>query len=60
MKKHAYLIMAHNSIESLKHLLQVIDDERNDIFLHIDKKMQFLNKAEIASWVHHLLPEADA
>ena len=53
MKKHAYLIMAHNSIESLKHLLQVIDDERNDIFLHIDKKMQFLNKAEIASWVHH-------
>lgn len=53
MKKHAYLIMAHNSIESLKHLLQVIDDERNDIFIHIDKKMQFLNKAEIASWVHH-------
>lgn len=53
MKKHAYLIMTHNSIESLKHLLQVIDDERNDIFLHIDKKMQFLNKAEIASWVKH-------
>ena len=52
MKKHAYLIMAHNNIESLKHLLQVIDDERNDIFLHIDKKLQLLDEAEITSWVN--------
>jgi len=38
MKKHAYMIMAHNEFEVLKRLLKCLDDERNDIFLHIDKK----------------------
>lgn len=41
MGKHAYLIMAHNQIEVLKTLLKLIDDVRNDIFLHIDKKARF-------------------
>ncbi len=36
--KHAYLIMAHNQFNILCTLLKSIDDERNDIFLHIDKK----------------------
>lgn len=36
--KHAYLIMAHNQSELLKKLLTVLDNERNDIFLHVDKK----------------------
>ena len=38
MKKHAYLIMAHNNPYILKKLLNLIDDKRNDIYLHIDKK----------------------
>ena len=38
MKKHAYLIMAHTQPELLKKLLTVLDDERNDIYLHIDSK----------------------
>ncbi len=38
MKKHAYLIMAHNDWDLLNNLLKCIADERNDIFLHIDKK----------------------
>lgn len=38
MKKHAYLIMAHNHWKQLKILLYLIDDERNDIYIHIDKK----------------------
>lgn len=38
MKKHAYLIMAHNHFEFLKELLLALDDERNDIYLHVDKK----------------------
>lgn len=38
MKKHAYLIMAHTDIEVYKLLIKLIDDERNDIFVHIDKK----------------------
>lgn len=37
--KHAYLIMAHNQFYVLEVLLKLIDDERNDIFLHIDKKV---------------------
>lgn len=37
--KHAYLIMAHNQFHILEVLLKLIDDERNDIFLHIDKKV---------------------
>ncbi|MGN0490941.1 beta-1,6-N-acetylglucosaminyltransferase [Ruminococcus sp.] len=37
MKKHAYLIMAHNNWGLLKKIIILLDDERNDIFVHIDK-----------------------
>ena len=37
-KKHAYLIIAHNNWKQLSLLLSVLDDERNDIYIHIDKK----------------------
>lgn len=51
MKKHAYLIMAHNDFGSLKHLLAAIDDKRNDIYLHIDAKTWFVDQQEIGTWV---------
>ena len=38
IKKHAYLILAHNEIEIFRTLIRMIDDERNDIYVHIDKK----------------------
>lgn len=38
MKKHAYLIIANKNPEQLKKLLGSLDDERNDIYLLIDKK----------------------
>ena len=38
--KHAYLIMAHNEFELLEKLLILLDDKRNDIYLHIDKKVK--------------------
>lgn len=38
--KHAYLIIAHNEFEILKRLLQAIDDERNDIYIHFDRKLK--------------------
>lgn len=38
MGRHAYLIMAHNQPEVLIRLLQLIDDSRNDIYLHLDTK----------------------
>lgn len=49
MKKHAYLIMAHTQPELLKKLLQMLDDERNDIYLHIDSKAKDYPLQEIAA-----------
>lgn len=36
--KHAFLIMAHHQESVLKALLQALDNDRVDIFVHIDKK----------------------
>lgn len=35
---HAYCIMAHGNWEQLQMLINMLDDCRNDIYLHIDKK----------------------
>lgn len=43
MKKHAYLIIAHNNFYILEKLLRLLDDERNDIYIHIDKKVKKFN-----------------
>ncbi len=37
--RHAYLILAHHEFHLLALLLQALDDPRNDIFVHIDKKV---------------------
>lgn len=38
--KHAYLILAHNEFTILERLIQAIDDERNDIYIHFDGKLK--------------------
>ena len=38
MKKHAYLIEAHNNRSQLEKLLKCLDYEENDIYVHIDAK----------------------
>ena len=38
MNRHAYCIICHNQPRLLQLLIRLIDDERNDIFLMIDKK----------------------
>lgn len=40
MNRHAYLIIAHNEFGILEKLIKLIDDERNDIYIHIDKKVK--------------------
>lgn len=40
--KHAYLIIAHNEFVVLQTLLDLLDDERNRLFVHIDKKVKAL------------------
>lgn len=41
MDRHAYLILAHKNPSQLKTLLSLIDDARNDIYIHIDKSAGF-------------------
>ena len=36
--KHAFLIIAHNELKILNILLAILDDSRNDLYLHLDKK----------------------
>ena len=38
MRKFAYLLIVHEYTYVLEILLKCLDDERNDIFLHIDRK----------------------
>lgn len=37
--RHAYLIIAHSNFGVLTTLLKLLDDDRNDIYLHLDKKV---------------------
>ena len=36
--KHAYLIIAHTNWNQLNKLVRVLDDLRNDLYIHIDQK----------------------
>lgn len=38
--RHAYMIICHNNFEQLCLLLELLDDERNDIYIHVDKKVK--------------------
>lgn len=39
--KHAYLIMAHTEFALLENLLSILDYKNNDIYIHIDKKVNY-------------------
>jgi len=41
MSKHAYLIIANGEFNQLQFLLELLDDSRNDIYLLIDRKVEF-------------------
>lgn len=38
MKRHAYCILAHTEPDLFCRLVSVLDDPRNDIFVHVDKR----------------------
>ena len=40
MQKHAYMIIAHNDFDLLETLVRLLDDPRNDLYIHIDAKVQ--------------------
>lgn len=43
--KHAYLILAHADMPLLRCLVEMLDDERNDIYIHADKKWKDFSPA---------------
>ena len=45
--RHAYLILAHHYPKLLQVLIDMIDDERNDVYLHIDAKADMSQFASI-------------
>ncbi|MCI1647452.1 MAG: beta-1,6-N-acetylglucosaminyltransferase [Bacteroides sp.] len=40
--KHAYLILAHHEFVVLQRLLSALDDPRNDLYIHFDRKVVHL------------------
>lgn len=38
MKRHAFLVMAHDEYELLAVLVQLLDDPRADIYIHVDRR----------------------
>lgn len=48
---HAYLVLVHNEFEVLEKLVESIDDERNSIFIHIDKKVKNFDFGKFLSLV---------
>lgn len=51
MNKHAYLIIAHNNFNILEKTLKILDDEKNDFYIHIDKKVKNFNFEKIKNIV---------
>lgn len=49
MDKHAYLIIAHNEFGLLKKLVELLDDKRNDIYIHIDKKVPYTKMPQLCT-----------
>lgn len=49
LSKHAYLIVAHKDDFCFRTLLRILDDPRNDIFIHMDKKNRSYDEVEIVN-----------
>lgn len=56
MKKHAYLIIAHNEFEILRLLVKALDDVRNDIYIHFDAKVKELPVLNCENSSLYILP----
>lgn len=52
MGKHAFLIMAHKNDLSFRTLLQQLDDENSDIYIHMDIKNENYDISEVENNIH--------
>lgn len=48
-QKHAYLIMTHADEYLLKVLISMLDDKRNDIYLHVDSKWETFSPSSLST-----------
>ena len=55
--KHAYLILAHSDFMILEELVSCIDDERNDIYIHFDKKVKVIPNLKTENANLFLIPD---
>lgn len=51
MRKHAYLIVAHNEENILKKLVSLLDYKENDIYIHLDVKANWIDKRDLLNFV---------
>lgn len=49
MGRHAYLILAHKNFSQLKTLIKLLDDKRNDIYVHVDLKAKEFREEDFYS-----------
>lgn len=47
MDKHAYLIICHNNFDQVAKLLKLLDYDKNDIYIHVDKKCRNYPKEKL-------------
>lgn len=52
MERHAYLVMAHQDYALLRAQLRLLDDERNDLYVHVDSKARGFDARELRTSVH--------
>lgn len=53
MKKHAYLVIAHKDDLTFRTLLQMLDDVRNDIYIHMDSKNRYYDCSKTERLIWH-------
>ncbi len=53
MGKHAYLILAHKNFGQLRKLISLLDNPRNDIYVHVDAKAGDFNPDDFKDITRH-------
>ncbi|MDR0849789.1 MAG: beta-1,6-N-acetylglucosaminyltransferase [Propionibacteriaceae bacterium] len=56
MSRHAYLILAHSDVPLFTTLVALLDDSRNDIFIHIDRSV---DSRPFEDAVHHTVTASE-
>ena len=53
MSRHAYLILAHSRFDQLRKLAGLLDDPRNDIFIHVDARAAEFERSSLDGACKH-------